>query len=130
MICRRISDIHDMMNGIGIAAKAAGPGARQCIRGVKNAALHAAAAAVRARKDEILAANARDVAAAEANGVKGSFLDRLVLDDDRVEAMARGLEEVAALPDPIGTVLAEWERPNGLKIARVRVPLGCHRCDL
>ena len=82
------------------------------------------AAAVRARKAEILAANARDVAAAEANGVKGSFLDRLVLDDDRVEAMARGLEEVAALPDPIGTVLAEWERPNGLKIARVRVPLG------
>ena len=86
--------------------------------------MHAAAATARARKDEILAANAKDVAAAEANGVKGSFLDRLVLDDDRVDAMASGLEEVAALPDPIGTVLAEWERPNELKIARVRVPLG------
>jgi len=90
----------------------------------KNAALHASAAAIRSRKDEILAANANDVARAEANGVKGSFLDRLVLNDDRVEGMAGGLEEVAALADPIGTVLAEWDRPNGLRIARVRVPLG------
>jgi len=86
--------------------------------------LHASAAAIRSRKDEILAANANDVARAEANGVKGSFLDRLVLNDDRVEGMAGGLEEVAALADPIGTVLAEWDRPNGLRIARVRVPLG------
>ena len=117
-------EIHDMMNGIGHAAKSAALELASATEESKNAALHAAAAAVRARKAEILAANARDVAAAEANGVKGSFLDRLVLDDDRVEAMARGLEEVAALPDPIGTVLAEWERPNGLKIARVRVPLG------
>src|SRR5690606_3126400 len=74
--------------------------------------------------EAILAANAEDVAGAQARGVKGSFLDRLVLDDARIEAMARGLEEVAALPDPIGTVLAEWERPNGLKIQRVRVPIG------
>jgi glutamate-5-semialdehyde dehydrogenase len=117
-------EIHDMMNGIGHAAKSAALELASATEESKNAALHAAAAAVRARKAEILAPNARDVAAAEANGVKGSFLDRLVLDDDRVEAMARGLEEVAALPDPIGTVLAEWERPNGLKIARVRVPLG------
>ncbi len=117
-------EIHDMMNGIGHAAKSAALELASATEESKNAALHAAAAAVRARKAEILAANARDVAAAEANGVKGSFLDRLVLDDDRFEAMARGLEEVAALPDPIGTVLAEWERPNGLKIARVRVPLG------
>jgi glutamate-5-semialdehyde dehydrogenase len=117
-------EIHDMMNGIGHAAKSAALELASATEDSKNAALHAAAAAVRARKAEILAANVRDVAAAEANGVKGSFLDRLVLDDDRVEAMALGLEEVAALPDPIGTVLAEWERPNGLKIARVRVPLG------
>lgn len=117
-------EIHDMMNGIGHAAKSAALELASATEESKNAALHAAAAAVRARKAEILAANVRDVAAAEANGVKGSFLDRLVLDDDRVEAMALGLEEVAALPDPIGTVLAEWERPNGLKIARVRVPLG------
>ena len=117
-------NIHDMMDEIGVAAKVAAHELASASAATKNAALHGVAAAVRARKDEILAANAKDVAAAEANGVKGSFLDRLVLDDDRVEAMARGLEEVAALPDLIGTVLAEWERPNGLKISRVRVPLG------
>lgn len=117
-------EIQDMMNGIGIAAKAAAHELSVASADTKNAALHAAAAAVRARKDEILAANAADVASAQSRGVKGSFLDRLILNEDRVEAMARGLEEVAALPDPIGTVLAEWERPNGLKIARVRVPLG------
>ncbi len=117
-------NIHDMMQEIGVAAKAAAHELASASPEAKNAALQAAAAAVRARKDEILAANGRDVAAAEKNGVKGSFLDRLILDDARVEAMARGLEEVAALPDPIGTVLAEWERPNGLQISRVRVPLG------
>lgn len=117
-------EIQDMMNKIGIAAKAAALQLAGASSETKNAALHAAASAVRARKDEILAANATDVASAEARGVKGSFLDRLILNEDRVEAMARGLEEVAALPDPIGTILAEWERPNGLKIARVRVPLG------
>lgn len=117
-------DIHDMMNEIGVAAKAAAHELASASPAVKDAALQAAAGAVRARKEEILAANARDVAAAEANGVKGSFLDRLILNDERVEAMARGLEEVAALPDPIGTVLAAWERPNGLQISRVRVPLG------
>jgi len=118
------NEIHDMMNEIGVAAKSAALELASASADAKNAALHAAAAAVRARKDEILAANAKDVGAAEANDVKGSFLDRLVLNDERVEAMACGLEDVAALPDPIGTVLAEWERPNGLKIARVRVPLG------
>ena len=119
-----VREIHDMMNEIGRSAKSAALELASASGESKNAALHAAAATARARKDEILAANAKDVAAAEANGVKGSFLDRLVLDDDRVDAMASGLEEVAALPDPIGTVLAEWERPNELKIARVRVPLG------
>jgi glutamate-5-semialdehyde dehydrogenase len=118
------ADIQEVMHGIGASAKSAARELASATPDAKNAALHAAAAAIRARKDEVLAANASDVARAEAKGVKGSFLDRLVLNDDRVEAMARGLEEVAALPDPIGTVLAEWERPNGLKIARVRVPLG------
>ena len=118
------ADIGAAMDAIGAAAKAAAHELANASPEAKNAALHGAAAAIRARKDEILAANSQDVARAEANGVKGSFLDRLVLNDERVEAMARGLEEVAALPDPIGTVLAEWERPNGLKISRVRVPLG------
>ncbi|MBT3399407.1 MAG: glutamate-5-semialdehyde dehydrogenase [Rhodospirillaceae bacterium] len=118
------ADIHATMQGIGAAAKAAALELATATPDSKNAALHASAAAIRSRKDEILAANANDVARAEANGVKGSFLDRLVLNDDRVEGMAGGLEEVAALADPIGTVLAEWDRPNGLRIARVRVPLG------
>jgi glutamate-5-semialdehyde dehydrogenase len=118
------SKIHDMMNDIGAAATAAGLELANASSEIKNAALRAAADAVRARKDEILAANESDVTKAQANGVKGSFLDRMVLDDARVEAMAKGLEDVAALPDPIGTILAEWDRPNGLKIARVRVPLG------
>jgi len=118
------ADIAATMQDIGAAAKAAALELATTAPESKNAALHAAAAAIRARKDEILTANANDVARAEGNGVKGSFLDRLVLNDERVEGMAKGLEDVAALDDPIGTVLAEWERPNGLRIARVRVPLG------
>jgi glutamate-5-semialdehyde dehydrogenase len=117
-------EIHDMMNEIGVAAKAAALELASASADAKNVALHAAAAAVREQKAGIIAANAKDVDKAEANGVRGPFLDRLILNVERVEAMAGGLEEVAGLPDPVGTVLAEWERPNGLKIARVRVPLG------
>ena len=118
------ADIRALMQGIGAAAKAAALELASATPESKNVALHAASTAIRARKDEILAANANDVARAEGNGVKGSFLDRLILNEDRIEGMAKGLEEVAALDDPIGTVLAEWDRPNGLRIARVRVPLG------
>ncbi|MBC8051156.1 MAG: glutamate-5-semialdehyde dehydrogenase [Chitinophagales bacterium] len=91
---------------------------------VKNVALVGAAAALRENADAILAANAADVVVAERAGRAASFMDRLTVTPARVEAMARSLEEVAALPDPVGQVIAEWERPNGLRIARVRVPLG------
>jgi glutamate-5-semialdehyde dehydrogenase len=91
---------------------------------VKNAALTAAAAAIRRREPQILSANHQDLAAAEAKGATAAFRDRLALDKARTEAMARGLEEIAAQPDPIGTVLARWSRPNGLDISRIRVPLG------
>ena len=90
----------------------------------KVAALTAAAAAVRARQSEILAANAEDVAAAKADGIGAALIDRLALDPQRLEAVARGLEEIAAQPDPVGRVLAHWTRPNGLDISRVAVPLG------
>src|SRR5438128_2560830 len=90
----------------------------------RTAALEAAAAAVRARANEILAANAEDLAKAKQAGVGAALLDRLALDPKRLEAVARGLEEIAALPDPVGRTLAEWTRPNGLRIARVSVPLG------
>jgi glutamate-5-semialdehyde dehydrogenase len=84
----------------------------------------AAAAALRARASEVLAANDRDVAGARGAGLGGAMLDRLQLDPARVAAMAAGVEQIAALPDPVGTVSAEWTRPNGLRIQRVRVPLG------
>jgi glutamate-5-semialdehyde dehydrogenase len=90
----------------------------------RNRALHEMAAALRAQQSHVLAANERDVAAATQAGLGKAALDRLALDGTRVEAMARGVEEIAALPDPIGAVIAEWTRPNGLRIQRVRVPLG------
>jgi glutamate-5-semialdehyde dehydrogenase len=90
----------------------------------KNRALLAAAAALRARGRGILAANEQDLEAAAANGAGGAMRDRLKLDEKRVESMARALETIAELPDPIGSVLAEWIRPNGLRIQRRRVPLG------
>jgi glutamate-5-semialdehyde dehydrogenase len=90
----------------------------------KTAALREAAAMLRRGSDEILAANRKDYADAERRGVSAAMLDRLALDEKRIEAMAAGVEAIAELPDPIGRVIAEWERPNGLKIQRVRVPLG------
>ena len=128
-----MSAAHDIIaiNDIAATMRDIGRRAREAVRLLANAssasketALRAAAAAIRARAETILAANALDVAEAKARVTKGSFLDRLLLDGGLIGAMAKGLEEVADLPDPVGTVLAEWERPNGLRIARVRVPLG------
>jgi glutamate-5-semialdehyde dehydrogenase len=104
------------------AARAAAATLARAPRAAKDRALGAAAAALRRETPAILAANGADLAAAR--GLSGAFRDRLALTPDRVEAMARGLEEVAALPDPVGRVLAEWTRPNGLVIRRVAQPLG------
>jgi len=90
----------------------------------KAAALRAAAAAIRADAAAIQAANAEDMAAAEANGLSGALLDRLKLDDKRIESMAAGVEAVAGLADPVGDVFDRVERPNGLVLTRVRVPIG------
>src|SRR5262249_51459621 len=90
----------------------------------KVAALHAAAKAVRGRQNEILAANAEDVSLAKSAGIGAALLDRLALDPKRLESVAKGLEDIAAQPDPIGKVLTQWTRPNGLDISRVSVPLG------
>jgi len=119
-----IEDIVALMAPIGRAAVAAAEALARADAAQKDAALAAAAAALRARSEEILAANARDMKAAEAAGLSGAMLDRLRLDPARVEAMAAGVEQIAALADPVGTVMAEWVRPNGLRIQRVRVPLG------
>lgn len=90
----------------------------------KNRALAAMAKSLRAETENILAANARDVERMNANGVTGAFVDRGTLTDDRIEAMAQGIEEIAALDDPVGKVINAWERPNALQIERVRTPLG------
>ncbi len=112
------------MQRLGQAARAAAEILAQAPTAVKVAAICSAAAAIRAAGPVILAANCEDVDRATARGLAGPMLERLVLDDKRLEAMAKGLEDIATLPDPIGTQLARWQRPNGLDIARVRVPLG------
>ena len=119
-----VVDIKALMRNLGEAAVAAGPQLALADSARKNQALAAMAAAIRARAAEIIAANEQDVRAATEAQLGAAMIDRLKLDEKRVEAMARGVEEIIALPDPIGTVAAEWTRPNGLRIQRVRVPLG------
>lgn len=114
---------HDLL-ALGRAARAATHELAQAPRERKDEALLAAAEALRAGQAALLAANAEDMAQARAKGLSGAMLDRLLLDPKRVEAMAAGLEVVAGLPDPVGRELARWQRPNGLDIARVAVPLG------
>jgi glutamate-5-semialdehyde dehydrogenase len=117
-------DIQAVMRTLGQAARAAAGKLALASSAAKEKALRAAAAAVRARAPEILEANARDLAAARGRRLTAAFLDRLTLDPGRIEAIAQSLETVAALPDPVGQIMAAWERPNGLKIERVRTPLG------
>ncbi|HTV88566.1 MAG TPA: gamma-glutamyl-phosphate reductase, partial [Stellaceae bacterium] len=118
------ADLAAMMAEIGRRAREAASCLALASAQTRAAALRAAAAAVRARAGAILAANAKDVAEAKASGIAAALLDRLALDPKRLEAVAEGLEEIAVLPDPIGRVLAEWTRPNGLRISRISVPLG------
>src|SRR5436305_9206580 len=117
-------DLAAAMAEIGRRARDAAAALALASPEAKVSALRAAAASVRSRANEILAANADDIAEAKRAGIGGALIDRLALDPKRLEAVARGLEDIAQLPDPVGRVLAEWTRPNGLKIARVSVPLG------
>jgi glutamate-5-semialdehyde dehydrogenase len=113
-----------LMRRLGEAALAARSVLAAAPRSQKDAALLAAAAALRSHQAELLAANALDMAQAEHKDLSAAMLDRLRLDPSRLEAMARGLEDIAALPDPVGRMLEERRRPNGLSIARIAVPLG------
>jgi len=117
-------DLPALMNRIGADAAEAALVLAQASATEKNASLRAAAGELRARCEEILSGNALDLADAGKASASAALLDRLALDRSRIEAMARGLEEIAGLPDPVGTLTAEWQRPNGLVIQRVRVPLG------
>jgi glutamate-5-semialdehyde dehydrogenase len=116
--------VADIMRAIGREARNAALRLELASSDQKNRALKAAAAALRASSRRILAANEFDMRDAAAHGAAGAMLDRLRLDEKRIETMARGLESIEQLPDPIGTVLAEWVRPNGMVIQRRRVPLG------
>ena len=116
--------LEPMMLYMGRLARAAAAELAVATTEQKNAALEAMAAALEAGTEKILGANAKDLEAAEKAGRDAAFLDRLRLDEARVAAMAKGLREVADLPDPVSQTIASWTRPNGLEIARVRVPLG------
>ena len=118
------ADTAGLMRQIGLDAKAAAIRIARATRAEKDMALAAAARQLRDRTDAILAANAVDVDAARQAERPSAFIDRLTLTTDRVEAMAAGLEAIAALDDPVGTTIAEWRQPNQLKIERVRTPLG------
>ena len=113
-----------MMAALGRSAREAARGLAMSDGDVRERALHASAATLRERMTDILTANAIDMSAAQERGLSSAMLDRLMLDDARVEGMAAGLELIAGLPDPLGKVTAEWQRPNGLQIQRVAVPLG------
>ncbi|RDD61093.1 glutamate-5-semialdehyde dehydrogenase [Ferruginivarius sediminum] len=114
---------HEMIE-LGETARAASHALAVADGAAKDKALKGAAAALRRRTDEVLDANAKDVEGARSRDLSAALLDRLELSEQRIEAMAAGLEAIAELPDPVGRTLAEWERPNGLKIARVAVPIG------
>ncbi|WP_029014531.1 glutamate-5-semialdehyde dehydrogenase [Niveispirillum irakense] len=117
-------DIAQVMDDLGRRARAAAAQVATAPSAVRDQALRIAAKAIRDNQAAILAANGQDMQAAEAKGLSGALLDRLLLNPSRVEGMAKGLEDIADRPDPIGTVLEEWTRPNGLRFAKVRVPLG------
>ncbi len=112
------------MLAIGAAAREAARPMREASDEAKTKALTVAAAAIRRRAAEIMAANQGDIDAAKAANMPANMIDRLALNEARIEAMAQGIEVVAALPDPVGRELARWSRPNGLDIARVATPIG------
>jgi glutamate-5-semialdehyde dehydrogenase len=116
--------ISEMMDELGRRAREAASELALCPGSQRNQALQAAADSIRDSADAILDANQADMAAAEKRGLSAPLLDRLALNPERLESMATGLEAVVELPDPVGRVLAEWDRPNGLHIQRVAVPLG------
>ncbi|MDG1997438.1 MAG: glutamate-5-semialdehyde dehydrogenase [Emcibacteraceae bacterium] len=117
-------EIKNLMQQIGKQAKSAAKILALATSEQKNNALAAAAKAVRAAKDDIIAANHKDMEIAKGRGLTGAMLDRLLLDKDRIEAIANSIEAIMTLEDPIGDILETKERPNGLSISRVRVPLG------
>ncbi len=120
----RVQSLNDLMTGMAQKARLGAEALRLAGPDIRTKAIVEAAKAIRAREAQILDANLADQKAAEAKGLTPAMIERLILNPARVEAMAKGLEEVAALPDPVGRELARWTRPNGLDIARVSTPIG------
>jgi glutamate-5-semialdehyde dehydrogenase len=118
------TDLAAAMRGLGRRAREGAEALRLASPEDRTRAIRAMAARIRARADQILTANARDLAAGRANGLSEPMLDRLALSPERLEGVAAGVEAVAAIPDPVGQEIARWTRPNGLDIARVRTPIG------
>ena len=118
------TEAHEIMITLGQNAKEAYAVLSQTPAEQKNLALLEAAKAIRENARDIMQANEKDIAIAKSNRANAAFLDRLALSPVRIEAMAKSLEEIAKQPDPVGKVLASWDRPNGLKISRISVPLG------
>jgi glutamate-5-semialdehyde dehydrogenase len=118
------NELYAEMRAIGARARAAAAPMAQASDAQKEQALRSAAKLLRERRAALIEANKLDLAAAGQDSLSAAMTDRLALDEKRIEAMARGLEEVATLPDPVGRELARWTRPNGLDIARISVPLG------
>jgi glutamate-5-semialdehyde dehydrogenase len=116
--------ISDQIHEFGKRARAASRQLRQCSAEQKNAGLRAMADEIMAAEGALLAANAQDVEKAKANGLSAAMIDRLTLDRKRLQAMADGIRQVAELPDPVGEIIRDWTRPNGLRIQKVRVPIG------
>ncbi len=119
-----MSDIHKLMLQVGSKARDAAKVLAVATTQSKNQALIAAADSLRMHKGDLLAANLKDMAVGEQKGLSPAMIDRLALDEGRIEAMAAGLDAIAELPDPVGELIAEWHRPNGLSISRLRVPIG------
>ncbi len=119
-----MSAIHETIHQMGRQARAAAYKLAALSSDEKNAILRAMAVAIRKAVPELLAANAKDLEVGRAKGLSAAMLDRLTLNDTRIEAMATGIEQVATLPDPVGQVMDAWERPNGIRISQTRVPIG------
>ncbi len=119
-----MSTLQETIHQMGRQARAAAYKLAQLSSDEKNAILRKMATAIRENTPQLLTANALDLAAGTGKGLSAAMLDRLMLDEKRIEAMATGIEQVATLPDPVGQVMDAWERPNGIQIAQVRVPIG------
>ena len=117
-------EIKDQVYAMGKKARSAALALAVLSEEEKNEILRSMAGGIRAAASEILEANAKDIAAGEERGLTGAMLDRLRLDEARLEAVAAGVEQVSTLPDPVGEVLGDWDRPNGIRIQQLRVPIG------